>query len=418
MADPATYFESARAEAGSVQWSDAHRAWIVLDHADVAEAFRDGERLSTDRITPLERVARERPAAFGRVVELLRGWMVFRDPPEHTRLRNPVRNAFTPRRVDDLEGLIAGVVDDVMTALPLEGEIDVRRDFAGPLPAMVIAAILGVDREQRAAFQAWSDDLATIVFSADPHSTQPEQAIAATDHFAEFFGELIDQERSSPTDSLLGRLIADTGDEFSQLELVGACTLMLFAGHETTTSLLANTFGLMLDRPDVAAQLRSCASGAENDGAGHGAGTDDDGGVGGGGGRSGAAAMATAVEELMRVVGPARTMFRKALVDHERGGQQLHAGQNLGLCIAAANHDQRVFAEPDRVDLGRDPNPHLGFGWGLHHCVGAHLARMEARLALQAFFDRYPTIEPAGPIPPAKGTVLGYARESLVVQVG
>ena len=392
VADPASYFESARADGGSVQWSDAHRAWIVLDHAHVADAFRDGDRLSTDRITPLERVARDRPEAFGRVVELLRGWMVFRDPPEHTRLRNPVRNAFTPRRVDDLEGLIADVVDDVIGALPSTGEIDVRRDFAGPLPAMVIAAILGVDREQRAAFQAWSDDLATIVFSADPHSTRPEQAIAATDHFAEFFGGLIERERAHPTDSLLGRLIADTADEFTQLELVGACTLMLFAGHETTTSLLANTFGLLLDRPNVHGELRSCSSSSE-------------------------AALATAIEELMRVVGPARTMFRKALVDHERGGQRIGAGQNLGLCIAAANHDPLVFADPGRVDFGRDPNPHLGFGWGLHHCVGAHLARMEARLALRAFFDRFPLIEPAGPIPPAKGTVLGYARDSLVVRV-
>lgn len=392
VADPASYFESARSAGGPVQWSDPHRAWIVLDHAHVADAFRDGERLSTDRITPLERVARDRPEAFGRVVELLRGWMVFRDPPEHTRLRNPVRNAFTPRRVDELEELITAVVDDVIATLPPEGEIDVRRDFAGPLPAMVIAAILGVDREQRAAFQAWSDDLATIVFSADPHSTQPEQAIAATDQFAQFFGELIDRERAEPTDGLLGRLIADTVDDFTQLELVGACTLMLFAGHETTTSLLANTFGLMLDRPEVEDQLRSRNSTSE-------------------------AATATAVEELMRIVGPARTMFRKALVDHERGGHQIGAGQNLGLCITAANQDPSVFAEPGRIDFGRNPNPHLGFGWGLHHCVGAHLARMEARLALGAFFDRYSVIEPVGAIPPAQGTVLGYARDSLVVRV-
>lgn len=393
VADPANYFDSARAAGGSVQWADAHRAWIVLDHASVADAFRDGEQLSTDRITPLERVARDRPAAFGRVVELLRGWMIFRDPPAHTRLRNPVRNAFTPRRVDDLEELIAGVVEDVIARLPPEGEIDVRRDFAGPLPAMVIAAVLGVDRDQRAGFQAWSDDLATIVFSADPHATEPEQAIAGADQFAAFFGELIERERAHPTDSLLGRLIADTADDFTQLELVGACTLMLFAGHETTTSLLANTFGLMLDRPEVETQLRSCSSTSE-------------------------AAMAAAVEELMRVVGPARTMFRKALVDHERGGQWIQAGQNLGLCIAAANHDPRVFVDPGRIDLGRDPNPHLGFGWGLHHCVGAHLARMEARLALGAFFDRYSVVDPVGPIPPAQGTVLGYARDSLVVRVG
>ena len=389
IADPTGYFEAARAD-GSVQWSDAHRAWVVLDHHDVADAFRDGERLSTDRITPLERIARDKPAAFGRVVELLRGWMIFRDPPEHTRLRDPVRNVFTPRRVDDLEGLVADVVAEVVDGLPDHGEIDVRRDFAGPLPALVIAAILGVDRDQRAAFQAWSDDLTTVVFSTDPRSTAGDEAIAATDHFAEFFGELIDRERAAPSDSLLGRLIADTAEDFTQLELVGACTLMLFAGHETTTSLLSNTFGLMADRPEVEAALRACGT---------------------------APAMAIAVEELMRMAGPARTMFRKALVDHRRGGRSVRAGDTVALCIAAANHDPAVFDQPERFDAGRDPNPHLGFGWGLHHCVGAHLARLEARLALRAFFDRYATIDPIGPPPPLRGTVLGFARDSLTIRV-
>ncbi len=387
---PFEYFAAARTE-GSVQWSPPHRAWMVLDHAGVADAFRDGDRLSTDRITPLERVARDRPAAFGRVVELLRGWMVFRDDPEHARLRNPVRNVFTPRRVDDLSGLISNVVDEVMADLGSTGEIDLRRDFAGPLPALVIAEILGVDRERRGDFQTWSDDLATIVFSAEPRATEPEKAIQATDAFAEFFGALIEAERASPNGGLLGRLIAEAGDDLTELELVGACTLILFAGHETTTSLLTNSFGLMLERPDVLAELRR---------------------------RDSPEAMELAVEELMRTCGPARTMFRKAIVDHERGGQHISAGDNVGLCIAAANHDPAVFDAPGVVDLDRDPNPHLGFGWGLHHCVGAHLARLEARLALRAFLDAYEVIEPAGPVPPLTGSVLGYARDPMRVRVG
>jgi cytochrome P450 len=136
--EPAAYFGGFR-DGGPVQWSDVHRSWLVLDHSELSEAFRDGERLSADRVPGLERLAAKRPAAFAKVVELLQGWMVFRDPPAHTRLRAPVRNAFSPRRVDDLSGLVSGVVDEVLATLPGRGEIDVRRQFAGPLPALVIA---------------------------------------------------------------------------------------------------------------------------------------------------------------------------------------------------------------------------------------------------------------------------------------
>lgn len=387
--EPAAYFARFRSQ-GPVHWSDAHRAWMVIDHDEVSNGFRDGERLSTDRITPLERVAIDRPAAFAKVIELLRGWMIFRDDPEHARLRNPVRNVFTPRRVDGLEGLIHSVVDDVLGGLPAPGSagtMEVRRDFAGPLPALVIAAILGVDAEQRSQFQQWSDDLATIVFSAEPRATDPDQAISATAHFADFFGELIERERRSPSDSILGHLVAEVGDDFTLMELVGACTLMLFAGHETTTSLLSNTFGVLLEQPDLIDELRAL----------------DD--------------LTPAVEEFMRVAGPARTMFRKALIDHERGGQSVKAGQTVGLVIAAANHDPRVFDRPEQLDLQRSANPHLGFGWGLHHCVGAHLARLEAKLALDAFLDRYQRIEPVGPVPALQGTVLGYGREPMTIRV-
>lgn len=381
---PAEYFGRARSD-GPVQWSDAHRAWVVIDHHEVADAFRDSDRLSADRVGPLERVANERPEAFRQVLELLRGWMVFRDPPQHTRLRAPVRNAFTPRRVEDLTGLVSGVVDDVLKTLP-DGQFEIRRDFAGPLPALVIAAVLGVNGDDREHFQRWSDDLATVVFSTTPSTVPSDTAIRATEEFSRFFGELIEAERRAPTGSLLSHLINEAADELSALELVGACTLLLFAGHETTTSLLTNAMGLLLERPDLMTWLRDHP---EADG--------------------------TAVEEFLRVLGPTRTMFRKAAVDHERGGRQVSRGESIALAMCAANHDVRVFDEPERIDLTRDPNQHLTFGWGLHHCVGAHLARLEARLALRALLDRFDRIVAVGPVPPMTGTVLGYAREPVVV---
>ena len=383
ISDPALYWARFR-DGGPVQWSDAHRAWIVLDHGELSEAFRDGERLSADRITPLERVASHQPAAFGHVVELLSGWMVFRDPPMHTHLRDPMRNVFTPRRVATLTQLVEEVVADIVDELG--PEIDVREDLAGPLPALVIAAILGVDPAERDRFRAWSDDLATIVFATDPHSTAPEPAIAAVSEFRDFFGALIARERSSPSGTLMTALVEGARGELSDLELVGACTLILFAGHETTTSLLMNTIGLLASRPELVDELRD-------------------------------ADTEPAVEELLRVLGPTRSMYRKVAITHERGGQTLRAGDNVVLCVAAANHDPLVFQDPGRIDFTRDPNPHLTFGWGLHHCLGAHLARLEAQIALDALLARFETITTGSAVPPIEGTVIAAIQQPLEIRL-
>lgn len=381
--DPNSYWSRYR-DMGPVQWSDAHRAWVVLGHVELSEAFRDGRLLSADRVTPLERVAAHRPSSFAKVVELLGGWMVFRDPPLHTHLRDPMRNVFTPRRVATLEEMVSQVVDEIVDGL--DDVIDVREDFAGPLPAWVIAAVLGVEATERDRFQGWSDDLATIVFATDPHTTAPEQATAAAGEFSDFFQRLIERERAEPSETLMTALVNGAGDRLSDLELVGACTLILFAGHETTTSLLMNTMGLLATRPDLVEALR----------------------VG---------ELDTALEELLRVLGPTRSMYRKVAVAHERGGQALAVDDNVLLCVAAANHDPDVFDEPGRLKLNRDPNPHLTFGWGLHHCLGAHLARLEARLALKALLRRYRTFEPVGPVPPIEGTVISSIQQPLRVKL-
>lgn len=379
--DPHSYWSRFR-DGPPVQWSDAHRSWVVLGHHELSDAFRDGELLSADRITPLERVAQHRPEAFGRVVELLAGWMVFRDPPVHTHLRDPMRNVFTPRRVAHFTDLVEAAVTQVLDQLG--PSIDVREDLAGPLPAMVIAAVLGVDPVDRDRFRTWSDDLATIVFATDPHATAPEPAIHAAEEFRTFFGELIARERSEPSGTLLTALIEGAGDQLTDLELVGACTLILFAGHETTTSFLMNTVALFCHRPELVEQFR-------------------------------AADTTLALEELFRVVGPTRSMYRKVAVAHERGGQQLEVDDNVLLCVASANHDPTVFDDPGVIDLGRDPNPHLTFGWGLHHCLGAHLARLEAGMALDRLLDRHSTLEALGEVPPVEGTVISTISRPLRV---
>jgi cytochrome P450 len=295
-----------------------------------------------------------------------------------------MRNVFTPRRVATLEEMVSQVVDEIVDGL--DDVIDVREDFAGPLPAWAIAAVLGVEAIDRDRFQGWSDDLATIVFATDPHTTAPEQATAAAGEFSDFFQALIDRERVAPSETLMTALVNGAGDQLSDLELVGACTLILFAGHETTTSLLMNTMGLLATRPDLVEELR-------------------------------VRDLDTALEEFLRVLGPTRSMYRKVAVAHERGGQALAVDDNVLLCVAAANHDPDIFDEPGLLKLDRDPNPHLTFGWGLHHCLGAHLARLEVRLALKALLRRYRTFEPVGPVPPIEGTVISSIQQPLRIKL-
>lgn len=386
--DPTRYFAEARTAGGPVQWSDAHRAWMIISHEEVEAAFREPETLSADRVAPLERIAHSQPAAFQRVVELLRGWMIFRDPPTHTRLREPVKAAFTPRRVASFEERIQAIVDDVLDGLP-EGEVDLREEFAAPIPGYVIAAILGVDGAERRNFHSWSRDLAHIVFSTSPGSI-PEDAVArSTAGFTSFFSGLIDRERAQPSGSILSAIANMETSSLDQMELIGACTLLLFAGHETTATLLNTAAGTLLERPELLAWLRKHPE-----------------------------AYPTFVDELLRTQGPARSMVRKVAVAHERGGKRLEAGQTVYICIGAANHDEAAFPNPATFDPLRDPNPHFGFGWGLHFCIGAPLARLEAGIALRSFVERFPVFEPVGAVAPLKGSILGCGRDAVIARLG
>ena len=384
--EPARYFEAARAD-GPVQWSATHRAWVVLTHAGVEAAFRDGENISSDRMGPLQRVAVSRTAAFGRVVELLSGWMNFRDPPMHTRLREPVRSAFTPRAITMLEAEIEQIVATTLDGFAGE-TTDLSRAFAKPIPALVIGAMLGVPPDDRPRLQKWSDDLSSLVFAITPGQVDEAPILEATSEFTAFFENLIRRERGQPSETVLSAIVGAEESDLTAMELVGACTLLLFGGHETTTTLLINSIGLLLERPDLQAWLRTHPQ-----------------------------ATAAAVEEFLRVCGPSRTVVRKAKRSHERGGCQIEGGQNVFLSVAAAHHDPAVFSEPATINLERDPNPHFGFGWGLHYCLGATLGRLEARIALRQLLERYSDITSDGEIVPPRASAMGYGRRPLRVKL-
>jgi cytochrome P450 len=383
--DPAGFTAKHLAD-GPIQWSDRHRGWLLLGHGAVSDGFRD-LRLSADRITPLERLARERPEHFALTVELLSGWMVFRDPPAHTRLRDPVRRALTPRTVDRLGERIEATIEDLLGGLDDGTEWDFKERIASPLPALIIADLLGVPGSERLQFQSWSDDLGEIVFSVQPGSLEVDDLREATEQFTTFFGELLEHRRRFPGDDLVSVMANDGSDQLTAMELIGACTLLLFAGHETTTNQLTSSVRLLNDNPGARSRLVDDPSVAH-----------------------------TAADELLRLAGPAKAMVRRVKEAHDRDGHRFEPGQRVYLVILTANRDPEVFDRPGIVDLGRDPNPQLGFGWGLHHCLGAPLARLETTIVLKRLYERFPNLELVEPDRAWSGNELGRGFGRLPVR--
>lgn len=384
-------------EHGPVVWLPEHHAWFLTSFEAVHDGFRDQGNLSADRLTPLEsRLGPEARATLGETFDLLRGWMVFHDPPYHERLKGPVRRAFTPRAVENLRPHVEEVVDRCLSQMAAEiaatGHTDLVSTLAFPLPAIVIAELLGVPAEDRDEFKTWSHQLAAIVFGTNNKSTQAATAAAGTARFATYFTDLIAHYERSPGDNLISALIAarDLADPpLSSTELVGACTLLLFGGHETTTNLIANGTRSLLDHPDQQAWLVDHSE-----------------------------AIGHAVEELHRYDGPTKVMVRIAAEDHERHGVQIRAGQTVFLGVGSANRDPQRFSDPESLDLTRtDAMQHLGFGYGLHFCLGAPLARLEGQIAIGRLMQRFPDLRYA--VDPSEirysGAILGRSPISIPV---
>lgn len=373
LADPHPVYRSLR-EAGPAVWLPEHRAWFVGGYDDVHAAFRD-PRLSSDRLTPLEaRLSPEKKALLGEAFELLHGWMVFLDPPGHERLRDPVRRAFTPKAVEDLRPFVQRVTTDCVAAMRTRLEagetVDVVSELAFPLPAIVIAELLGVPAEDRDEFKHWSNQLAVIVFGTTGDPSRALDAAAGSARFAEYFRVLVEERRRRPGDDLISALVdaAEVADPpLGPMELAGACTLLLFGGHETTTTYITHASLALLDHPAELHRLAADPSLVPN-----------------------------AVEELHRFAPPSMNQVRIAAVDHERGGQQVRAGQTVLLGIAAANRDPAVFADPDVLRLDRpEAQRHVGFGYGIHYCLGAPLAKLEGQVAMAALAPLLAECEPA-----------------------
>jgi len=380
MADPYAYYRVMR-ERDPVHWNGLVRAWFLTRHADVSELLRD-DRFSADR-TLSERYVPP-PPGRGRPGRS----MLVVDPPDHTRLRNLVTKAFTPRMVEQLRPRVESISSGLLDRLDGGREVDLIADFAYPLPVVVIAELLGVPARDRTRFQEWS---AVLVRGLDPvvDAATQDAVLDARHALLDYLRGVVAERRREPADDLITGLVAaeDAGDVLSEGELLAMCNLLLVAGHETTVNLIGSGTLALLRHPDQLDRLRRDPELAR-----------------------------TAVEELLRHTSPVQWTGRVALVKLELGGRRIARHQSVVGILGAANRDPAVFADPDRLDLGRDPNPHLAFGRGIHFCLGAPLARLEARIALPMLLRRFPGLRLAGePEPRPTWNLRGVARLPVAV---
>jgi len=357
-------------EADPVHWSPRLKAWVLTRYDDVRGVLLD-RGISSDRMRPFFATLPPPEAArIGDIVKYLSTWMVFRDPPEHTRLRRLTSKVFHVQSMQAMRPVVEELVAWLLGRLDGREEIDFIADFAGPLPALVIMAMLGVPREELAMVKRLSDDMALFIGSSRMSPDKYDIAERATREMAAFFRELIQDRKKQAQNDLLSQLVRleEGSDRLSDDELVATCILLLFAGHETTTNHIANGLLSLLRFPGELDSLRENPEMAPR-----------------------------AVEELLRYDGPSGVQSRVVRVEHELRGKTLKPGDRMFVMLSAANRDPAAYPDPDRLDLQRDGLPHLAFGFGMHICLGFPLARLEGQIALPAVLARWPRIALAQP---------------------
>ena len=371
LANPYPIFDQMRNN-DPIYWSAENSYWILTRYSDIASLIQN-ENLSSNRIgAHAGRMPDEAKKHFRPFFTAVSSWMLMIDPPDHTRLRGLVNKAFTPRVVENMRGLVQRLVDDMLAAVKKQGRMDIMIDLANPLPATVIAELLGVPATDQRKFKTWSDDIALALSGIDTAGTKDElfalyelaqkSLLALSDYFIERVVEL----RRNPQENLLSALAQaeEQGDRLTEDELFANCVLLMIAGHETTTNLIGNGILALLQNPGQREALSSNPD-----------------------------LIVSAVEELLRYDSPVQKMGRIALADIHVAGKQIKKGELVCFSFAAANRDPEQFESPKQLDIARKPNRHLAFGHGLHYCVGAALARLEGQIAVNSVLRYLPKIQ-------------------------
>ena len=366
LADPYPAFAAARA-AAPMHWDVGLGMWLAVSHPAANAVLRDRR---------LGRIWRDREplAAFGAFNLIHRNALLEMEPPDHARLRRLVAAAFARGHVERLRDWVgavaAGLADEVADAGSDGGVVDLISTYAEPLPVAVIAELLGVPESDRPLLRPWSN---AIVRMYEYERTSELEAVAehAAGEFVGYLRAAAAERRRRPADDLISHLVGVRGEDGSRLtedELVTTCILLLNAGHEASVNVTANGTSALLAHPEQLARLRADPS-----------------------------LVPTAVEELIRYDGPLQLFERTAVEPVEVAGTRVEAGQRVAALLGAANRDPDVFADPDRLDVGRADNPHIGFGAGVHFCLGAPLARVELQASLGTLVARFPAMAAAGP---------------------
>jgi cytochrome P450 len=346
--------------AGPVLHDPRTGLWLLFDHASVRQALTDHAHFSSS----LFRAGRSNP-----------DWLIFLDPPRHARLRGLIGQAFTPRAVAGLEPRIRQLSRELIHAVLPHGTMDLVQEYATPLPMMVVAELVGIPPNEWPRFRRWSDEILKLSTTLTESATAAEAVAAYAAVKAEMGPWLaaLQQDRiAHPKDDLLTRLLEAEvdGERLTDHEIAGFVELLIVAGQETTSNLIANAMLCFAEHPGERGRLAASPE-----------------------------LLPSAIEEVLRFRSPVQWIFRVTTSEVVLHGQTIPAGQVVIPIAGAANRDPKVFAEPGRFDIGRSPNPHLAFGHGVHFCIGAPLARLEARVALQDLFSRLVNLELASAEP-------------------
>ncbi|GGN64724.1 cytochrome P450 [Actinoplanes lobatus] len=379
MANPTGYLRRIQTES-PLAWLPPLDAYLLTRYADVNAALRDKRMDSANMARALQH---EELGPVRRAVEM---WMGHTVPADHVRFQQLLKRYFTPAMVDRLRPRVREFTHELLDAVAAKGQMDVVHDLAYPLPANVIAELLGMPVSDREQLQAWSRDILPVFGNGDVQ--QLREAQRSMLEFHDYLRVLAADRRRAPREDVLSMFMAAEAEGIvTEDEAVANCVLLLFAGHETTANLIANGLVLLFDHPDQRDRLRR----------------DPD-------------LMPSAVEEMLRCGGPAGVIGRIATEPVELAGHTVPAGQHVYLALMAANRDPAVFGDPDVFDIARERNRHLAFGMGTYYCLGAALARMETDECLRILLDRCPDLRPAYETPDREPTPpFGHRLVSLQV---
>jgi len=388
--DPHPYFDELR-ESDPVSWNTWWNGWVFTRFEDVDYLLRRSENLSANTVAPARAQAspeqlRLRETTF----RILGSWLVLNDAPVHTRLRKLVNKAFTPAMVARLKPGIEEKATELLDAMENKESPDIIADYSHPLTLSVISRMLGIPPEDEMDVAEWGAAITPLVLDGRENKQRREVAEAVLLKMEQYFGGLLKERRATPGDDLISELVLaeDGGALLSETEIIATCILLIFAGQETTTGLIANAVLALGENPEEQIKL------AQNPDL-----------------------MRGAIEELLRFCGVAFAISRVATADFEIGGQTVNAGDKLLLAIGAANRDPARFEDPHKLDITRDTSGHLAFSGGAHYCLGGPLARVEASIAIRALLERFPDVKPQQQDIEWRGVIVAREPVALLVDL-